>query len=124
MMKDKVNANPDEFIEIETKERIFARMCQILDKHNDKLEIPFLEYDATEAHILKSNFLDTAPEFFTDDIKQRILLMRIMEIFSKEEETTMEDLIGAVINPSLCKGKSITTKEDVASSTLIIELIK
>lgn len=121
-MNDKVNVNPDEFIEIETKERIFARMCQILDKSNGKVEIPFLEYDSIEADILRTKFLDEAPDFFTEDTKQRIILMRIMEAFTKEEETSMEDLIGAVINPALCKGKTITTKEDVDSSLLTIEL--
>lgn len=121
-MQDRINANPEEFIEIETKEKIFARMCQILDKNNKKIEIPFLKYDEIEADIIKSGFLNSAPKFFTQDTTQRIVIMRIIEIFCGEEETTMDDLMGAVINPSLCFGKAITTKEDTKSCVLIVEL--
>lgn len=122
-MKEKINVNLNEYVEIETKEKIFARMCQILDKNNKKIEIPFDKYDEIEADILlKDKYLDKAPEFFSQDTKQRILIMRIMEVFCEEEETTMEDLLGAIINPSLCKGKTISTKEDTKSCVLIIEL--
>lgn len=121
-MQEKIKANPEEFIEIETKEKVFARMCQVLEKNGRKVSIPFDEYDSIEKNIMESNFLNEAPEFFSQDTKQRILIMRIMESYCKEEQTTMEDLIGAVINPSLCKGKTISTKEDTNSCVLIIEL--
>ena len=121
-MKEKIKVNPEEFIEIETKEKVFARMCQVLEKNERKVSIPFDEYDSIEKSIIESNFLNEAPEFFSQDTKQRILIMRIMESYCKEEQTTMEDLIGAVINPSLCKGKAISTKEDTNSCVLIIEL--
>ena len=121
-MQEKIKANPEEFIEIETKEKVFARMCQVLEKNERKVSIPFDEYDSIEKSIIESNFLNEAPEFFSQDTKQRILIMRIMESYCKEEQTTMEDLIGAVINPSLCKGKAISTKEDTNSCVLIIEL--
>ena len=121
-MQEKIKANPEEFIEIETKEKVFARMCQVLEKNERKVSIPFDEYDSLEKSIIESNFLNEAPEFFSQDTKQRILIMRIMESYCKEEQTTMEDLIGAVINPSLCKGKAISTKEDTNSCVLIIEL--
>lgn len=121
-MQEKIKANPEEFIEIETKEKVFARMCQVLEKNERKVSIPFDEYDSIEKNIIESNFLNEAPEFFSQDTKQRILIMRIMESYCKEEQTTMEDLIGAVINPSLCKGKTISTKEDTNSCVLIIEL--
>lgn len=121
-MQEKIKANPEEFIEIETKEKVFARMCQVLEKNGRKVSIPFDEYDSIEKNIIESNFLNEAPEFFSQDTKQRILIMRIMESYCKEEQTTMEDLIGAVINPSLCKGKTISTKEDTNSCVLIIEL--
>lgn len=121
-MQEKIKANPEEFIEIETKEKVFARMCQVLEKNERKVSIPFDEYDSIEKSIIESNFLNEAPEFFSQDTKQRILIMRIMESYCKEEQTTMEDLIGAVINPSLCKGKTISTKEDTNSCVLIIEL--
>ena len=97
-------------------------MCQVLEKNERKVSIPFDEYDSIEKSIIESNFLNEAPEFFSQDTKQRILIMRIMESYCKEEQTTMEDLIGAVINPSLCKGKAISTKEDTNSCVLIIEL--
>lgn len=121
-MQEKIKANPEEFIEIETKEKVFARMCQVLEKNGRKVSIPFDEYDSIEKNIIESNFLNEAPEFFSQDTKQRILIMRIIESYCKEEQTTMEDLIGAVINPSLCKGKTISTKEDTNSCVLIIEL--
>lgn len=121
-MQEKIKANPEEFIEIETKEKVFARMCQVLEKNERKVSIPFDEYDSIEKNIIESNFLNEAPEFFSQDTKQRILIMRIMESYCEEEQTTMEDLIGAVINPSLCKGKTISTKEDTNSCVLIIEL--
>lgn len=121
-MQEKIKVNPEEFIEIETKEKVFARMCQVLEKNERKVSIPFDEYDSIEKSIIESNFLNEAPEFFSQDTKQRILIMRIMESYCKEEQTTMEDLIGAVINPSLCKGKAISTKEDTNSCALIIEL--
>ena len=121
-MQEKIKVNPEEFIEIETKEKVFARMCQVLEKNERKVSIPFDEYDSIEKSIIESNFLNEAPEFFSQDTKQRILIMRIMESYCKEEQTTMEDLIGAVINPSLCKGKAISTKEDTNSCVLIIEL--
>lgn len=121
-MQEKIKVNPEEFIEIETKEKVFARMCQVLEKNERKVSIPFDEYDSIEKNIIESNFLNEAPEFFSQDTKQRILIMRIMESYCKEEQTTMEDLIGAVINPSLCKGKTISTKEDTNSCVLIIEL--
>ena len=121
-MQEKIKVNPEEFIEIETKEKVFARMCQVLEKNERKVSIPFDEYDSLEKSIIESNFLNEAPEFFSQDTKQRILIMRIMESYCKEEQTTMEDLIGAVINPSLCKGKAISTKEDTNSCVLIIEL--
>ena len=121
-MQKKRKVNPEEFIEIETKEKVFARMCQVLEKNERKVSIPFDEYDSIEKSIIESNFLNEAPEFFSQDTKQRILIMRIMESYCKEEQTTMEDLIGAVINPSLCKGKAISTKEDTNSCVLIIEL--
>lgn len=121
-MQEKIKVNPEEFIEIETKEKVFARMCQVLEKNERKVSIPFDEYDSIEKNIIESNFLNEAPEFFSQDTKQRILIMRIMESYCKEEQTTMEDLIGAVINPSLCKGKTINTKEDTNSCVLIIEL--
>lgn len=121
-MQEKIKVNPEEFIEIETKEKVFARMCQVLEKSGRKVSIPFDEYDSIEKNIIESNFLNEAPEFFSQDTKQRILIMRIMESYCKEEQTTMEDLIGAVINPSLCKGKTINTKEDTNSCVLIIEL--
>ena len=121
-MQEKIKVNPEEFIEIETKEKVFARMCQVLEKNERKVSIPFDEYDSIEKSIIESNFLNEAPEFFSQDTKQRILIMRIMESYCKEELTTMEDLIGAVINPSLCKGKAISTKEDTNSCVLIIEL--
>lgn len=121
-MQEKIKVNPEEFIEIETKEKVFARMCQVLEKNGRKVSIPFDEYDSIEKNIIESNFLNEAPEFFSQDTKQRILIMRIMESYCKEEQTTMEDLIGAVINPSLCKGKTINTKEDTNSCVLIIEL--
>ena len=121
-MQEKIKVNPEEFIEIETKEKVFARMCQVLEKNGRKVSIPFDEYDSIEKNIIESNFLNEAPEFFSQDTKQRILIMRIMESYCKEEQTTMEDLIGAVINPSLCKGKTISTKEDTNSCVLIIEL--
>ena len=121
-MQEKIKVNPEEFIEIETKEKVFARMCQVLEKKERKVSIPFDEYDSIEKRIIESNFLNEAPEFFSQDTKQRILIMRIMESYCKEEQTTMEDLIGAVINPSLCKGKAISTKEDTNSCVLIIEL--
>lgn len=121
-MQEKIKVNPEEFIEIETKEKVFARMCQVLEKSGRKVSIPFDEYDSIEKNIIESNFLNEAPEFFSQDTKQRILIMRIMESYCKEEQTTMEDLIGAVINPSLCKGKTINTKEDTSSCVLIIEL--
>lgn len=121
-MQEKIKVNPEEFIEIETKEKVFARMCQVLEKNERKVSIPFDEYDSIEKNIIESNFLNEAPEFFSQDTKQRILIMRIMESYCKEEQTTMEDLIGAVINPSLCKGKTINTKEDTDSCVLIIEL--
>ena len=121
-MQEKIKVNPEEFIEIETKEKVFARMCQVLEKNERKVSIPFDEYDSIEKRIIESNFLNEAPEFFSQDTKQRILIMRIMESYCKEEQTTMEDLIGAVINPSLCKGKAISTKEDTNSCVLIIEL--
>lgn len=121
-MQEKIKVNPEEFIEIETKEKVFARMCQVLEKNERKVSIPFDEYDSIEKNIIESNFLNEAPEFFSQDTKQRILIMRIMESYCKEEQTTMEDLIGAVINPSLCKGKTINTREDTNSCVLIIEL--
>ena len=121
-MQEKIKVNPEEFIEIETKEKVFARMCQVLEKNERKVSIPFDEYDSIEKSIIESNFLNEAPEFFSQDTKQRILIMRIMESYCKEEQTTMEDLIGAVINPSLCQGKAISTKEDTNSCVLIIEL--
>ena len=121
-MQEKIKVNPEEFIEIETKEKVFARMCQVLEKNERKVSIPFDEYDSIEKRIIESNFLNEAPEFFSQDTKQRILIMRIMESYCKEEQTTMEDLIGAVINPSRCKGKAISTKEDTNSCVLIIEL--
>ena len=121
-MQEKIKANPEEFIEIETKEKVFARMCQVLEKNERKVSIPFDEYDSIEKSIIERNFLNEAPELFYQDTKQRILIMRIMESYCKEEQTTMEDLIGAVINPSLCKGKTISTKEDTNSCVLIIEL--
>lgn len=121
-MQEKIKVNPEEFIEIETKEKVFARICQVLEKNERKVSIPFDEYDSIEKSIIENNFLNEAPEFFSQDTKQRILIMRIMESYCKEEQTTMEDLIGAVINPSLCKGKAISTKEDTNSCVLIIEL--
>ena len=121
-MQEKIKVNPEEFIEIESKEKVFARMCQVLEQNGRKVSIPFDEYDSIEKSIIESNFLNEAPEFFSQDTKQRILIMRIMESYCKEEQTTMEDLIGAVINPSLCRGKTISTKEDTNSCVLIIEL--
>lgn len=122
-MEQKVNVNANEFIETENKERIFARICQILDKNNRIIKIPFDRYDELEYEILsKDNYFDNMPEFFSEDTKQRILLMRIIEKFCNEEETTMEDLLGAIINPALCVGKSISTHEDVQSLELIVEL--
>lgn len=122
-MKEKVNVNLNEHVEIETKEKVFARMCQILDKHNRRLEIPFNDYDELEGQILlKDGYFNGMPEFFSEDTKQRILIMRIMEKFCNEEETTMDDLLGAIINPSLCKGKTISTHENTESCILIIEL--
>ena len=121
-MESVIKANPNEFVEAETKERIFARICQILDKNNRKIEIPFLKYDEAEHDIIKSGFLEEAPNFFSDDTKQRILMMRIIEIFCNEEQTTMDDLLGAVINPSLCRGKVIVTTEDTDKCVLEVKL--
>ena len=45
-MQEKIKVNPEEFIEIETKEKVFARMCQVLEKNERKVSIPFDEYDS------------------------------------------------------------------------------
>ena len=82
----------------------------------------FLKYDEAEHDIIKSGFLEEAPNFFSDDTKQRILMMRIIEIFCNEEQTTMDDLLGAVINPSLCRGKVIVTTEDTDKCVLEVKL--
>lgn len=122
-MEEKINVNANEFIETENLERVFARMCQVLDKHNKIVRIPFEQYDNFEKQILlEEKYLDKLPEFFSDDTKKRILLMRIIEKFCGEEETTVEDLLGAIINPSLCVGKSISAMEDAKASELVIEL--
>lgn len=139
-MKKTQVASVEVSVENETLERIFARMCQLIDskgeilveegKHVDptkkdvvkSLRIPFTFYDETEREIINSGFLDESPDFFTQDIKQRIILMRIIESFTKEERTTMKDLIGAVINPYLCMGKTIATTEYPLTSELIVNL--
>lgn len=122
-MEQKMNVNANEFIETENKERVFARICQILDKNNRVIKIPFDKYDELEFKILiEDNYFENMPEFFSEDTKQKILIMRIIEKFCQEEETTMEDLLGAIINPALCIGKTISTREDMQSLELIVEL--
>lgn len=126
---EKVNVNIESNIEIELKEKVFARICQILDengkenllinkKFKDKsINIPFEFYDKNFMD-LERNFFNTKLniDFFSDDIKEKIINLMILEYYVKQSNLGLqvdkiEDIINAVINPQKCKGKILTITE-------------
>jgi len=129
-IQDEVKVDTESNIEIEIKEKVFARMCQILDekgilipgiivenkkKEKKSITVPFNEYDKIERYIKESFFEETKKDisFFSKDLIDRITVLMILEHHTKcEAIDTLDDIIDAIINPMILKGKTIEARED------------
>lgn len=117
----------------EFEERLFARMCQLLEKNEYCITIPGSKFDLLFMDIEKELLNlpseenkkegDYMPFFITPELLQRMKLLRVVERYLKEEETIVSDIVGAVINPVLCRGKSIDIKEIAEEDSIYIALI-
>ena len=141
-IKDQVSVDTESNIEIEIKEKIFARMCQIIDekgiitsqlnigiasKEVKAITVPAEKYDELEKYILNGDFFnktDKEINFFSEDLKQRLVVLMILEHHTKVELDSLDDIIDAVINPARLKGKVISAKEDDSGKFVIFELNK
>lgn len=132
-----LEVKPEQLIIQETNERAFARICQImtskgtlvggaptsesLTKKYD-LRIPFKAYDEIVNVHMKNAVEKQFPDFFDEALLNKITLMRLLEIFTEDEITSADDLLGAVINPMMCMGNALMTSEDDVSNEVIISL--
>lgn len=116
----------------EFEEKVFARCIQILDEKGEDenykssdskiIKIPFTAYDAIEDRILNGDYFEECPFFVDDELKNKVVLMRILEEITSSELTELTDINGAIINPMLCKGKSISTEEDHSNEVVNVVL--
>lgn len=125
---ESLEINQTESLQKDLEGKIFARCCQLIDtkgkseNNTMKISIPFTAYDAIEDRIINGDYFNEVPYFVDDSLKNKIVLMRILEEFTDSEQTPIKDILGAVINPNLCLNKSLSTEENKENETLDVIL--
>lgn len=123
-MDKNINVDIESAIERETLSKVFARMCQLLESKGGVVKIPFADYDHIEEGLGEQ---DKIPAFFSSESRGNIMVMNILEKYLSEqygdtEVTNIDDLMGAVINYSLCEGKQLQSYEDKEEGYVVIKI--
>lgn len=128
--------NMEKQFQDEFNERIFARVCQLIDSRKGELkieeEIFDTFYDEVEEELNSLEVVpvsnkregDYIPNFLDDEGFSKLKILRVIERALGEETTVMSDIVGAVINPTLCFNKSISIIEDEHKKLVIFKIIQ
>lgn len=124
-MEKNVHVSIEQVIEEETSAKVFARICQLLESKGGSVAISFGDYDYINDNL---DMEAGMPDFFSDEIKGNIRAMKVLETYLKEQDgetevTSMEDLMGAVINPNLCRDKQLKSYE-IEEGYVVFEIVK
>lgn len=124
ILPEKKNVDINKVLDDEINSKAFARMCQLFsNRKTQEIRIPFNVYDSIENKFNRLKETNEQAKFLSMETINVINLVRIIEFFLKEDITSLQEIAGAQINPSLCKGKSFVSYEDHASLELVIKLI-
>ena len=119
-MMDKVqNVDLSEVIEHDIENRVFARMCQILSAHRNRIGIYFKTMDNASSEIATYDY-SKLPESVIDKVK----MVNKIEFITGKVITTQDDFLKGEINSDLCKGKRISFSEDNENAKIIIKLME
>lgn len=117
------NVRVEDQVVAETKERVFARLCQLLAKNDSEIVIPYTEYDAIDGSEEVRKFMESMPDFFDTELVSNLRACSVVERFLGEDINDVDDFIGGVVNPALLIGKSLRCIEDDNIEAVIFRLI-
>ena len=106
----------------ETKERVFARLCQLISENGNKVSVPFKDYDEIDESEEVISFVSSMPDFFDKELKYNMRAASVLERFLKQEPGDVNDYIGAIVNPELLNGKTLKCTEDDLKECVVFSL--
>lgn len=117
------NVKVEDQVNAETKERVFARLCQLLAKNDSEIVIPYEKYDEIDGSEDVRKFVESMPDFFDLELRSNLRACSVVERFLGEDVNNVDDFVGGIVNPALLVGKGLRCMEDDQQEAVIFRLI-
>lgn len=117
------NVSVEGQVNAETKERVFARLCQLLTKNDNEIIIPYEKYDEIDGSEDVKKFVESMPDFFDLELRSNLRACSVVERFLGEDVNNVDDFVGGVVNPALLVGKGLRCTEDDKREAVVFRLV-
>lgn len=115
MLKKEVEVNTQELLIEDISNRIFARMCQVIDSNGGEFGIRYATYESARKKHEKNKY-DDIPE----TLHGRLNKLNIIEDITGQKVTTVPELLKGRINPAKCKGIEILFEDDKINKRFVV----
>lgn len=106
--------------------RIFARMCQLLSKHNNVLGIRFKTLEKMESKYPLETYKKKCKEMnLTNDyLINKMRFLNMIEDATNNNVTDVRSVLTGDIMHDLCKNKVIRIEDDLVNIRIVIKLLE